>query len=489
MSIVTERTEKFINEKMAELNVPGIAVGVVKDGALVYQKGFGFRDVENKLPVEPATVYPLASTTKAMTAVCAAILKDEKKLDFRTPIINYIPEFRMFDDYATKNLCLRDMFSHNSGLPRHDFAWYGVNGTLAEFVEKIRYLKPNKPFRTLFEYNNFMFATAGYVIEKVSGKTWHEFIKERLFTPLGMKDSSTTIAGIEATANKAFPYKENKDGSLEKMPFRNFDGMGGAGTGNSSVVDMSKWLIMNLSGGKFEGKQIVAEATLKELHTPVTVSIPPLPPMPEIPISTYGYGWNAIPFRGKFAQVHTGGIDGISTFVGMMPGENLGVVVLTNSGGQVMNTAIGYVIFDEVMGLPFFDWATRIKERNDKLNEGINEMNNKVIAIRKPDSKPTHELKNYAGTYEHKGYGKVTVTYDSEKGLIAAYNEFSLKLVCNNYNVFEAWVGEDEKYPRLLLVSFDLDLKGDIKSLSLSIEPGMGEELTVFEKLIDNNAK
>ena len=483
MSLITLKTEKFITEKMSELNVPGIAVSVVKDGAVVYQKGFGFRDMENKLPVDSATVFPLASTTKAMTAVCTAILKDENKLDFDTPVIKYLPEFRMYDEYATMNVTLRDMLSHNTGMPRHDFAWFGSNRTTAQFVESIRYLMPNKPFRTLYEYNNLMFATAGFLIERVSGKTWQEFIKERLFQPLGMNDTTTTIAGIEASPNKAFPYREKKDGKLEKIPYRNFDGMGACGTGNSSAADMAKWVIMNLGGGKYNGRQIVSEASLKEIHTPVTVVKPPLPPMPEIPIITYAFGWNAVPYRGRFALTHTGGIDGISAFVGMIPEENLGVVVLTNSDGQIMNTAAGYVIFDEALGVPFFDWASRLKERSDKLSENsLNEMNLKAAALRRSGAKPSHDLPEFAGIYEHKGYGAIEIKYDGETGLTACFNGITLKLAGANNNLFEAWLDDDGKDPQLLLVSFGLNLKGDIKDLSVNIEPALGDNFTVFER-------
>jgi len=484
MNLDLKKLEDFVTAQMADFNVPSMSITVVQGEDAIYTKCFGYKDLENQLPPDENTVYAIASLTKAMAATCVGILVDEGKLSWDVPVINYLPEFRMYDEFATKNITLRDMLSHNTGLPRHDATWYNKEGsdTTKNLVERIRYLKPNKSSRSLYEYNNLMFATAGYVIERVTGTPWDKFIGERLFSPLGMSNSSAVAAGLMEAKNKALPYKPCKDSSnnVALSEYLNFDGMGACGTVNSTVSDMAKWASMNLMGGTYKGKTIISKKALKEIHTPNAVQRA-IPTIPEIPIVCYGLGWGARVYRGHYNLAHSGGIDGFSTYISLLPESNVGIVVLTNVVGTNAHFAVANTFKDYMLGLPEKDWAAHMKTERQKMIDETTKRNQAIIAARKPDTAPQKPLENYAGTYEHKGYGKVKVELKNGK-LYIAFNGMSGELNHNNYDTFDTDLFGDT-VTLLIPVRFFLDKEGNVSELHAELEAAMGGELTVFVKV------
>ena len=212
--------DDFVAKVMSDWNIQGTAVAIIKNGKPVYMKGYGFRDVKNNLPVTVNTLFGIGSCTKAFTAAALCMLVDEGKMDLDKPVINYMPSFKLWDNYVTMNITARDMLCHRSGLPGHDFVWYGTDFTRKEIVDNLQYLEASQPFRTTFQYQNLMFVTSGYLVEQVAGITWEEFVKSRIFTPLEMNTSDFSVIDMQKTDDYSKPYIEIK-GKVKEIPYMN----------------------------------------------------------------------------------------------------------------------------------------------------------------------------------------------------------------------------------------------------------------------------
>ncbi|GAH99548.1 unnamed protein product, partial [marine sediment metagenome] len=256
-SIAEEKFEpndlrNFIETEMKNWNVPAVAVLIVKNDQVIFSEGFGYRDVEKKLKVTPNTLFPIASVSKSFTALALGMLVDEKKLDFDQPVRNYLPTFRMYDDYLTGHITPRDMLSHRSGLPRHGLVWYNAGLTGEETTKRIRYLQPSYGLRERFQYNNLMYQASGCLVRKLSGRTWEEFVKERIFLPLGMKSSNFSIEELQKYPDYALPYSMDidrvkkfpeklSDIDIKRIPFLEMTANAPAGGINSNLKDMAEW--------------------------------------------------------------------------------------------------------------------------------------------------------------------------------------------------------------------------------------------------------
>lgn len=478
MNVDWSKLEQTIEEWLHRHDVPGISLTVVSGEQPVYTGCFGYKDVENNLKPDAETRYACASVTKAMTATALGILKDEGKIDWRTPVRTYLPGFAMYDGYATANLTLADMLSHNSGLPRHDFSWFNnleADRPTSEYVARLAHLKPNKGFRTQYEYNNFMFTAAGAVVEAVSGMPWGEFLTKRIFTPLGMKDTTYTISGLKDAANRALPYGK-KDGKPKRLEYRNFDGMAGCGTVNSTVKDMAAWISMNINGGIHMGTRIISQATLSEIHTQRN-AVPPLPGgfNPHMPLAAYAFGWSVQPYRGRLCLNHSGGIDGFTSYATFMPEEKYGIMLFCNQGGSNMPFAVAAHIFDQLLGTADgIDWADFYKKRSDAMMAAAPGPSEAIRAARAPETAVNRPVSQLAGTYSHKGYGEVEITADKD-ALTLHYNGWAMPLAHNNYETFEFNYADGEG---LMTVTFVPDAKGAIACLSIPIEPSLGEPIS-----------
>ncbi len=240
-----------------------MAVGVVKDGEVVYAKGFGYRDVENQLPVTSKTLFAIGSSTKAFTAMAVGMLVDDGKLDLDTPLIEYMPDFRLYDDYATLHVTPRDLLCHRTGMPGYDALWILSSRSRDEFYRRLRYLEPNAGFRDVFQYNNLMYMVVGILVGCLGGGSWEEFVAERIFRPLGMKHSNFSVIDSQKADDFPQPYL-SLTGEHTKIPFRVLDATGPCGSINSTIEDMTKWVMLHLNNGKAGEKQLVSEASLSE---------------------------------------------------------------------------------------------------------------------------------------------------------------------------------------------------------------------------------
>jgi len=467
----------FIDQTRREWNVPGVAIAVVKEGKVVMADGFGFRNIQEKLPVTASTLFAIGSCTKAFTATAVGLLVDEGKVEWDKPVRDYLPAFKLQDPVASERLTVRDLLCHRSGLPRHDLMWYGSSFSREELFSRLPYLEASKDLRYLWQYQNLMFMVAGILVERVSNQSWEEFVRQRIFEPLTMRGANFSVAESQQSPDYALPYQEF-NGQVEAIPFRAIEAIGPAGSINANVQDMAKWLIFNLNQGRYADKQVISEATLKEIHTPQMVVPGPLR-FPEILYSSYGLGWLITPYRGHLLLSHGGGIDGFSALVGLLPQDQIGLVILTNLNGTPLPQILSYSLIDRLLHLPEIPWNQRFKEEAKKAKEQAEKIRKDKFQGRKEGTTPSHPLEDYVGDYENPGYGVITVTKNGAQ-LQAKFHDFDLKLTHFHYDVFLA---ENKRFGLEEKLSFQSDLNGHIASLSLQLEPAVKE--IVFTRLAD----
>jgi len=463
---------------MAEWKVPGLAIAVVRDGKVILLKGYGRRDVEADQPVTPDTLFAIGSTTKAFTAMALGLLADEGKLNWDTPVREYLPSFTLEDEYATLHMTPTDLLNHDSGLPRHDLVWYGTSLTREEIFERLRYLEPSAEFRTRYQYNNLMFMTAGYLVGRISGGTWEQFVAERLFKPLGMDRSTFGAPDPDKVDDVASPYELDGE-KVKKVPHYKGWAVGPAGSIYSSAREMSNWLQLHLNDGKYGDKQIVTESTMKLLHMPKMVMGGG---SREMPITAYGYGWVFQPYRGHHFLWHNGGIDGFYAFIGFLPYDDFGLVILTNRAGNPAPEIISRMLFDRLAGLDEIDWNGRFIERRERAREAEKEASAEGDGNRKEGTSPSHPLADYAGTYAHPAYGEFTVVFDGRM-LKGTFRGATADLEHYHYDVFKF------KHPKGIefKFTFALDDDGNVASVSSPLQAGV--DAIVFLRVADESLK
>lgn len=460
---------EFINKTMKEWNVPGLAISIVKDGKVIFSEGFGFRDVKKGLKVTPRTLFAIGSCSKAFTATTMGILVDEGKLDWDKPVREYLPSFKLKDPFASEGMTPRDLVCHRSGLPRHDLMWYNSSATRKELFDRLRYLEPSKDFRTVFQYQNLMFMTAGYMVGQIMRTTWEEFVQKRILEPSGMNDSNFSVEDSKKAQDFALPYAERNEKVVE-IPFRNIDTVGPAGSINSNVTDMAKWVLLNLNKGKVGEKQIISDTSLKEIHSPQMISSQSIM-YDEQFYSSYGMGWAITAYRGHLLLTHGGGIDGFTALVSLMPRDNFGLVILTNGGGNPVPSIVAYNVYDRLLGLDQVDWNKRIKERMDKAKAEAEKAKKEKDKDRKLNTNPSHPIEDYTGDFEHPGYGAVSIQKEGEQ-LKGVFNSIEFKMKHYHYDVFEF---HNELLDTPMKVSFSTDVKGNIHSLAIKLDSAVEE--------------
>jgi CubicO group peptidase (beta-lactamase class C family) len=409
--------DAYANKVREDWNVPGFAVAIVKDDKVIFAKGYGVRELGKSERVDENTQFAIASNSKAFTTAALAILIDEKKIGgWDDKVSKYLPEFELYDPYVTRELTVRDLVSHRSGLDTFsgDLLWYETTYTTDEMLRRVRFLKPKSSFRSQFGYQNLMFAAAGKIVEKVSGKSWSEFVKERILTPLAMTRTTTSVKDLKE--NFSLPHNES-GGKLRALHLGNVDGAVAAAGLNSSVKDLANWLRLQLGRGSFEGKQIFSRERSAEMWSaamPLSVNPFPAKDAPTRLFSAVGLGWFLNDYRGRKVVSHGGGLDGMISQTAMMPEENLGLVVLTNSETPV-NTTMQNKIFDVFLDAPKRDWSAERLEAAKQRKAREAEADKKLVEARVANTKPSLDLKNYAGTYSSEMYGDASVTEENGK--------------------------------------------------------------------------
>lgn len=422
---------------MREQHVPGAAIGIVKDGKVIYAKGYGVRELKSKQPVTAKTLFAMGSVTKSFTALAVASVIDEGKLDWDKPVREYLPWFRMFDPVATELITVRDMLTHRSGLPRHDFIRFSTHLSREELVRRVRYLEPNKTFRDVYQYNNLMFVTAGFLAGHQAGTTWEELVRTRIYQPVGMTLSTTSVVDSQKSADFARPHS---GGEEEKFYVYQTFGVGPNGAVNSCVDDMLKYLRMWLDGGTAQGRTVISKKQFTELWRPVTVVNS---------TASYAPGWQIGSYRGHASVSHGGSITGFRANVLLLPQERIGIVAMINDETGLAGTLTDRAA-DLILNLPP---APRPGNRTAASRQ-------RASAQSAEGAPPAKKLEEYAGVYEHPAYGRVAVRHESG-GLSVRFDALSLNLRHQHYETFQSSQGP---------VRFVLNEKGQVAEMHLPLE-------------------
>lgn len=437
-----ERLDEYVARVLDEFGVVGLAVAVVKDGEVVYSRGFGVTEVATDEAVGTDTLFAIGSNTKAFTAAVIGSLVEEGLLGWDDRVTDHLPWFELHDPYVTREITVRDLLSHRSGLGRRgDANWYATEFSREEIVRRIRYLEPETSFRATAGYQNTMFAAAGLVAEAATGRSWEQLVEERLLRPLGMERSRTRVADLAAMSDVARPH-ERIDGETVAVPYRDIANVAPAGSIVSSVADMTRWMRMLLAEGELDGARVLTPETVHAMWQPVTVY--PLPPsyaemFPMTEFSLYGLGWGLRDYRGHKVATHTGGIDGMLSQILLVPGEELGIVVLTNTSpaGSPAHSAVTFHILDAWLGAGVErDWLDRYATQyREQLAAGEAAVRARAEA-RVRGTAPSHALAAYAGDYEDPMYGRVEVRLEGEALVVRRHSGWTGDLSHWHYDTF-----------------------------------------------------
>lgn len=467
-----DRIRTFVDSIQPEWEVPGLAIGIVHDGHVVMAEGFGLRNRADSLPVTRYTLFAIGSATKAFTTASIAMLVADGHLDWDERVRTYLPRFRMHDLFATERMTLRDLVTHRSGLPRHDAMWYNSDATRAELFERLRYLQPNEDFRTVFQYQNLMYMTAGYLVGQVSRSIWEDVVKERILDPLKMPRTNFSVKRMPKSPDYALPYRQDGD-SVRLIDYRNIESMGPAGSINSCIVEMNRWVNFHLTGGRApDGEQLLPTTLVEEMHTPQMVISRP-EQYTEALYTSYGLGWFVEAYRGHRRVHHGGNIDGFSALVSLYPDDGLGIVVLSNLDGTPLPSIVCHRIADVFLDMEPVDYHGRSMARVQAGEEVIDDAREAQEELdRVDDTDPSHELEDYAGEYEHPGYGIMAVTYDDDR-LHAEYNSLQAELEHWHYDVFMA--SFPELHDQRIKFNFRTNASGDIDRVAAPLEPAVDD--------------
>ena len=472
--LVEPDLEQFIRAQMQGWKVPGLAIAVVQNGRVIYSHGFGLRDVKGVLPVTSNTIFAIGSISKSFTSLSMGMLNDEGKLDWDKPVRQYLPEFQMYDPVASERMTPRDLISHRVGMAGHDLLWYSSDFSREDLVRRLRFLQSDHDFRSGYHYNNMLVMTAGYLIGKVSGESWEDFVRRRIFEPLQMNSSNFSVVDSQKSPDLARPYrKDEHSGAVSEIPFHVMSAIGPAGSINSNVDDMARYAIFQLGKGKIGEHQLVSEANLNLNHSP-QVPMAGGAPSKEIGPRSYAMGWVISSYRGHPLWWHNGGIDGFYALLSLLPDQNLGVVILTNLlDDDPVPEIVQYHIYDHLLGLDSVDWVKHFQDLEAKQKTAEEEENKKELSERKPNTHPSHELKDYVGRYENPGYGVITTELVGD-GLSAALNQLSFPLHHYEYDVFEAPPNSTGAVD-IGKVRFLTNMSGDIDGIAAPFEPDAPE--------------
>ncbi|PYP18687.1 MAG: serine hydrolase [Gemmatimonadetes bacterium] len=411
--------DAYVRRGLQMLQVPGAAVAVVKDGKLVFAQGYGVRTLGDTGRVDAHTLFQIASNTKAFTTAALAMLADEGKVAWDDPVTQHLPAFQLYDPYVTREFTVRDLVTHRSGLGlgAGDLLWFHSNYDRVEIIHRIRAAKPASSFRSRYAYDNVLYIAAGEIVPTVTGKSWDDFIKERILTPLDMTESGTGIAFLSSTADIATPHAVEK-GKLQIVPRDSVDNTGPAGGIVSNVSDMAKWLLCRLDSGRFAGGRLFSERQARVMwagQTILPIGDPPSPLAALRPsFSEYGLGWFLRDYRGRKLVGHTGGLAGMTSQVMLVPSERLGLVVLTNGESSLM-TALAYRLLDTFFGAPPTDWVAAFAQAERLERTQADSIVRARSSSRDSLAGPSLPVARYAGTYRDELYGDAAIALEQDR--------------------------------------------------------------------------
>ncbi|HEX5734408.1 MAG TPA: serine hydrolase [Blastocatellia bacterium] len=466
-TIDSASVDRIMEDALKAWQVPGASLAIVQNDKVVHLKGYGVKEQGGTAPVTPDTLFAIGSTTKAFTTTAMAMLVDDGKINWDDPVRKHVEFFRLSDPLASDQVTLRDIVIHRTGLSRHDLLWYRSPWSREEVIRRVGSVKLSRPFRSTWQYQNIMYVTAGYVVGAASKSSWEEFVQKRIFDPLGMTGANFSATAAEKAADHSSAHVKESDGRMKAIPIFNLDNAGPAGSINAGARDMSRWVRFQLGNGTFEGKRLLTPASLAEMHTPQMIVPLDRAAHPHTSVMSYGMAWFIQDYHGHHMISHTGGIDGFRARVILLPKQNLGIVILTNSSvgtsSASMHVAASNSIVDLLLGLPKTDWNARYTEQIKNIETQAASFEQRREARRQKDTRPSRELDRYAGTYEDAAYGKVNVSVEGG-ALAVEWSSFKAKLEHFHYDTFMA---KTEGPLGGEMVVFNLGAGGEVEEVSL----------------------
>ncbi len=470
--------KQWIEKLMADYNVAGMSVAVIRDGKIESTEGYGLRNVEQQLPMTAETVLPIGSVTKTFTSLALGMLADEGKLDWDRPVIEYLPSLKLNTPLMTENVTTRDLMCHRTGVPRYDLqAIYCVKEDPAEMVPTLAYLEPSLPFRTRLQYSNQMVSLAGYLVEILSGKTWKDFVRERIFRPLGMAHTDFEIESLAGFDNTSKGYVF-ANGTYIEPPYMHLGAFAPSGAIVSTAEDMARFALFQLGDGTWEGERLISEAQLNEMHSPQVIGSPYFWDFPEIQRAEYGLGWFTDIYRGVKLINHGGNTNGFSAQMTLLPGEKAAIVALSNATSSFSVNALGHVFADLALSVEDIpDWSARFQEVFNNMMAGMMAGMQAKAEARTPDTTPSVPMEDIAGTYRHPGFGEMTFAM-TEQGLAGTWNGLPALLQHYQYDTFDLMLPVLGQAVPAQLVATD----GRACGLQVTMEPTPGVGPALFER-------
>lgn len=473
-SLNTDLLDALVEAALRAGRIPGGALAIVAGGRTVFAKGYGYRDLEARLPFTSHTIYPIASTTKAMTATLLGMLVDEGRLSWNAPVQEYLPGFRLQDPVASAQTTLRDLLAMRTGLPRHDWLWHEHALTRADLVHRLRYLEPSAGFREKFQYNNMSVTTAGYIAEVVTNASWEDLVHARVLAPLGM--TNTVMAEPPTEGNVTLGYHETSARRICRST--RLAGTVTAPAGgliHSTVESMARWILFNLCRGHVGERQLISPQTFADIRSPqVPGGADPSSPSAH---ACYAMGWFVDTYNGRTRISHGGYLHDINSEVSLFSEDDIGIVSVTNFGFPGLARVINQQVFDALRGCPTVLSVEEKLSQYEKRIEGMRER--AASAQRVPGTAPSHPLDDYTGVYEDRGYGPITIARAGEDLI---FRRGRLELALEHWH-YDSWVARDagifflhtpHAFDRLSRLLFETDANGAIAAVSIALEPAVG---------------
>jgi CubicO group peptidase (beta-lactamase class C family) len=469
---IDHRIDAFIASTLSAARIPGAALAVVANSRVLFASGYGFRDLITKLPVTTETVYPIASTSKAINSTLLGMLVDEGSLAWDAPVQCYLPSFRLYDPLISSAVTVRDLITMRTGLPRHDLVWDGNVATRSEIVARLAHLQPSAGFRERYQYNNLTVTTAGHIAEIVTGRTWEQLVQARILQPLGMLN---TVFTKPKSGNVTRSYHETSRRKLvmtQYLPGEVTAPSGGAI--HSTMDDMARWLSFNLNAGKLDNEQLISRATFTELRAAqVLVGDDSSSPSPG---ATYAMGWYVDTYNGCARILHGGYMHDVHSNVMLFPAQGIGIVSYTNFGCPGLSRLINEHVFDLLMGL---ESAQTVEVKLTQYERCIEENRARLASTpRTACTSPSHAVGSYLGEYVNPGYGSIEIRGDAA-GLAFKLHSFDLQLEHWHHDtwtfaendMFE--IHKPHPFDRASHVVFDVDATRGVTGLSIELEPAV----------------
>ena len=464
-TLAANAIDKIVQSTMKSWQLPGVAIAIVKNDRVIYVNGYGVKDLTTGEPVTPDTLFQIASTSKAFTTAALAMLVDEGKVSWDDPVRQHVDYFRLADRCANEQVTVRDIVSHRTGVGTHDELWDGRPWSREEVIRMLGEVAPSQPFRGAYEYQNIMFIAAGEVVSHASGMKWDDFVRTRIFQPLGMAHTVTSDADWQTSDHATGYHYDWKTNAIAPQRPISTTTIGSAGAVKSSARDMANWLRFQLANGVFNNVQLVSADTLTETKTPqlaLRLEGFTRDSNPETNVLSYGMGWKIQDYRGELLVSHSGSLNGFRTQVNLLPKRNAAFVVMTNVGRGTALVSLRNSLADMLTLKPSRDWNAYYLMVDRKADEKAEKERNERKARRKPNTKPTLPLEAYAGTYVSRSHATAKVSL-ANGALTMQWAGLTLPLQHFHFDVFSAASDVDDIDEE---VAFGISPDGEVNRLT-----------------------